>query len=120
MATMNTVLAQVDALKPNACTDEDKCRWIGLLEGLVSIEVYDEQPPVLRFPEDADRELRLQHPYDELYSLYVMAMIDFANREYGSFNNTLLVFRERLEQLKAYHLRTRKIAAPSAFRRIMG
>lgn len=121
MSTMNTVIAQVDGIKPNAYADEDKYRWICQLEGLLSAEVFQDEAPLCpAVPEDADRPLRLSHPYDELYSLYVMAMIDFHNREYSSYNNTLLVFRERLEQLKAQRVRTRTPSAAAGFRKVMG
>ena len=121
MTTMNTVIALVDGVKPNAYSDEDKYRWINQLEGLLSMEVFqDEAPLCLDIPADADRPLRLPHPYDELYSLYVMAMIDFSNREYGSYNNTLLMFRERLEQLKAQHVRTRTPVPAAGYRKVMG
>ena len=121
MTTMNTVIAQVDSVKPNAYADEDKYRWINQLEGLLSAEVFrDETPLCLAVPADADRPLRLTHPYDELYSLYVMAMIDFSNREYGGYNNTLLLFRERLEQLKAQLVRSRRAAPAPGHRKVMG
>ena len=88
MSTMNTVIEYVDGVKPNVYTDEDKYRWINRLEGMLSAEVFrDAEPLCCDVPADADRELRVGHPYDEVYSLYVMAMIDFHNREYGNYNN---------------------------------
>ena len=121
MTTMNTVVAQVDGLKPNAYSDEDKYRWISRAETLIGQEVFgDGDTSRCLTAADADTPLRLRHPYDELYSLYVMAMIDFHNREYGSYNNTLLIFRERLEQLKARSIRVRKPGVPAQFRKVMG
>jgi len=121
MATMNTVIGYVDGVKPNVYTDEDKCRWINQLEGMLSAEVFhDPEPLGYAIPDDADRPLRVGHPFEEIYSLYVMAMIDFHNREYGNYNNTMLMFRERLEQLKARHIRSREHSGSRNAWKVMG
>ena len=121
MSTMNTVIGYVDGVKPNACTDEDKYRWINQLEGMLSTDVFHDPEPLCHaIPDDADAPLRLEHPWEELYALYVMAMIDFHNQEFGSYNNAMLLFRTRLEQLKAWHLRSRPPQRAAQFRKIMG
>ena len=118
---MNTVIGYVDGVKPNAYTDEDKYRWINQLEGMLSTEVFHDETPLCReIPGDADKPLRVEHPYDELYALYVMAMIDLHNREYNHYNNAMTVFRMRLEQLKDHCLRTRSGTPAQKFRRVMG
>ena len=71
-------------------------------------------------PADADRPLLVEHPYDDLYSLYVMAMIDFYNHEYDHYNNAVLMFTERLDQYKAWALRTGHTCTARNFRNIMG
>ena len=120
MSTMNTVIEYVDGVKPNVYTDEDKYRWINQLEGMLSAEVFhDARPLCCEIPADADKPLRVGHPWEDIYSLYVMAMIDFHNREYGNYNNAMLMFRERLEQLKTWHIRTRE-GAEQRFRKVMG
>ncbi|MBE6961281.1 MAG: hypothetical protein E7445_02375 [Ruminococcaceae bacterium] len=119
--TMNSVIEYVDGVKPNVYTDEDKYRWLNQLEGMLSAEVFhDPEPLSYDIPADADRALRVGHPYDELYSLYVMAMIDFHNREYGNYNNTMLMFRQRLEQLKDHCIRIRSGTPAQRFRKVMG
>ena len=118
--TMNQVIEYVDGVKPNVYTDEDKYRWINTLEGMLSAEVFMDQEPLrYEIPQDADRELRVGHPYEEVYALYVMAMIDFHNREYGNYNNTMTMFQARLEQLKAHVVRTGQGSARN-FRNVMG
>ena len=37
-------------------------------------------------------ELLIPHPYDELYSLWLEAQIDYANNEYGRYNNSIAMF----------------------------
>lgn len=120
MATMNTVIEYVDGVKPNVYTEEDKYRWLSTLEGMLCAEVFgDREPQGLRLPEDGDKALRVGHPYEELYALYVMAMIDFHNREYNDYNNAMLMFRERLEQLKAWVVQSRT-GTTRNFRHVMG
>ena len=105
MATVNRVTAYIDRVKPNVYTDEDKFNWISTLEGLVAREVMGEEGPEYEFPKDVDTELMVPSPFDDIYQLYVGAMIDFHNREYGQYNNTAAMFEERLEQCKAWYIR---------------
>ena len=105
MATVNRVTAYIDRVKPNVYTDEDKFNWISTLEGLVAREVMGEEGPEYEFPKDVDTELMVPSPFDDIYQLYVGAMIDFHNREYDQYNNTAAMFEERLEQFKAWYIR---------------
>lgn len=105
MATVNRVTAYIDRVKPNVYTDEDKFNWISTLEGLVAREVMGEEGPEYEFPKDVDTELMVPSPFDDIYQLYVGAMIDFHNLEYDQYNNTAAMFEERLEQFKAWYIR---------------
>lgn len=120
MATMNTVIEQVDRLKPNAFTDEDKYKWINQLEGLVSVQVMEEEAPEYHLPEDADTPLLVGHPFDDIYELYVSAMIDYHNREYNNYNNAVLMFTERFDQFKAWYIRKNPSGKARNFRNVMG
>lgn len=124
--TMNSVIEYVDRLKPNAYSSDDKYRWLNTLEGLVSREVHGDDSPEYTLPDDADTPLLVQAPYDDIYHLYVFAMIDFYNREYNDYNNTIAMFRERLEQYKTWCTRNDGInrnsntGKPGNFRNVMG
>ena len=52
-----------------------------------------------------DTELMVPSPFDDIYQLYVGAMIDFHNREYDQYNNTAAMFEERLGQYEAWYIR---------------
>lgn len=120
MATMNSVIEQVDRLTPNVYTAEDKYSWINTLEGLVAREVMNDDAPEYDLPGDADTPLLVGHPYDDLYNLYVTAMIYFYNREYEQYNNVTLLFQQRLEQYKAWYSRTHAGCNARNFRNVMG
>lgn len=120
MATMNTVIERVDGLKPNAYTDEDKYRWINQLEGIISVQVMDATAPEYSLPDDADIPLLVGHPFDDIYELYVSAMVDYHNREYNNYNNAALMFQERLDQFKAWYIRKHPSSKARNFRNVMG
>lgn len=121
MATMNTVIERIDGLKPNAYTDEDKYRWINALEGTVSLQVMElDEPVVHELPRDADKDLLVAHPFDDIYELYVSAMIDYHNREYNNYNNAALMFQERFDQFKAWYIRKHPSGKVRNFRNVMG
>ena len=119
MATMNTTIEHIDSTKPNAYGETEKYQWIARLEGMIIREVLEPPEPELNeagelvpvehhipvVPDDADRELLVPFPYDDLYALYVASMIDFYNREYQSYNNTAAVFADRLDAFKRWYIR---------------
>lgn len=60
---------------------------------------------VQQYPEDGDAPLLVGAPYDNLYDLYVMAQVDFYNREMDNYNNSALAYNTALDEWKkAYHL----------------
>ena len=121
MATMNSTIEYIDSVKPNVYQDLDKYAWINKLEGMISLEVMDMASPVCYgVPEEADRELLVPHPFDDLYALYVAAMIDFHNKEYTNYNNSVLMFTERLDQFKVWYIRNHNPAKARNFRNVMG
>ena len=118
---MNSVIEYVDSVKPNVYEPTEKYRWINKLEGLISTSVHGMAEPVCYdIPADADRELMVPHPFDDLYELYVGSMIDFYNKEYEHYNNSALMFTERLEQYKAYYNQRHAPGKARNFRNVMG
>ena len=120
MTTMNNVIQQVDRLKPNVYTDDDKYRWINTLEGMISREVMQKDAPEYFLPDDADAPLMVDHPFDDLYGLYVSAMIDFHNREYDNYNNSVMMFQQKYEQYKAWYIQRNVPKSAQNYRNVMG
>jgi hypothetical protein len=119
MMTMAKVVEFVDRVKPNVYTAEDKYRWISTLEGMVAREVMQKSVPEY-FPGDEDTPLLVDHPFDDLYGLYVCAMIDFYNREYDNYNNATLMFKQRYDQYKAWYIKNHAPVSAANFRNVMG
>ena len=120
MATMNQVIAQLDRVKPNVFTDDDKYRWISTLEGLVAREVMGEDTPELNLPADADKELSVPYPYDDLYLLYAGAQAELYSREYEDYNSMAVMFEQRYDQFKAWYIQRHAAGKALNFRNVMG
>lgn len=119
--TMNKVIEELDALKPNVVPDETKMKWIANLDGLISVQVHmDTEPISYTLPDDADNELLVGAPYDDIYVLYCSAMVDFYNREYNNYNFSVLLFNERLDAYKAYYIQRHPTCRAMNFRNVMG
>lgn len=123
MPSVNEVIERVGRLKPNAIEDEDKARWLMELDGrtyqdLTKGEAPEKTPPQT-WPEDGDKELLAPPPYDNMYDLYLTAMIEFYMREYNNYNNTVGLFNQAMEEFRA---RWRQDHPPRAknYRNVMG
>ena len=104
MPTLNEVITRIDKVKPNTYDEQTKAEWIYRLDGRISKEIMHSEPPMhYIFPEDADKELLVPFPNDDIYDFFLQAMIDFNNREIASYNNAMTMFNEAFESFaKAY------------------
>lgn len=96
--TLKEAVDFIDEIKPNAFTDEQKTRWLSELEGRLQSEVFLLAPAeiiVYDYGLDADSELLVAPPYDDLYTAYLAAMVDYANGEYSRYANTAEMFQSR-------------------------
>ena len=59
-----------------------------------------------KFPEDGDLPLLVGAPHDRLYDLYLMAQLDFYNREYDNYNNSVTAFNAALDEWRQSYHRT--------------
>ena len=105
-------ITQIDNLKPNNYTQEDKIVWLSRLDEMVKKEIidtheggedvvfegYTEETPV-------ETELLVPSPYDEIYPRWLEAQIDYANSEYGRFNNSMTMFNTSFGGFSNYYNR---------------
>ena len=56
------------------------------------------------FPEDGDKPLLVEAPYDGLYDLYLMSKVDFYNREADNYNNSALAYNAALDEWRKQYL----------------
>lgn len=93
--TVADIIIQVDAVKPNAFSDETKVMWLNALEGRIMTEVmlmdiHEVRPYV--WPECGDYTPLVDPPHDDLYGMWLTAQIDLANGEYEKYQNSMAVF----------------------------
>lgn len=93
--TLSQVIANVDAVKPNAFDNETKTMWLNEVEGMVQTEVFLFNPVDVvqyTYETDKDKTLLVYPPHDKLYGPYLEARIDYANGEYDKYQNTMQMF----------------------------
>lgn len=125
--TVSQVLAYVDDVKPNQYDDDIKIKWLSALEGRIFNDVinthmrnYDEliedtEEETYSYTEfggldswDMETQLVVPDEYAELYSLYIMAKIDFSNGETDRYQNSSLMFNASYNDFTAWYNRTHK------------
>lgn len=109
--TISEVIAQTQAVRPDLYTDEQITGWLSELDGQLSVELLKTDPVSYSWPEDANTSLLVPHPYDRLYHLYVIAMIDLYNRETELYANDMAVFNSAMQEYRSYYRRTNRPAA---------
>lgn len=93
--TIKTCMNLVDTVMPNALPEAVKLRFLGEVEGRVRVELLGEEPntmAVFDASTSADTELSAPHPYDQLYWLYVVAMMDYISGDLARYENTATLF----------------------------
>lgn len=97
-------------MKPNAFGDETILRWLNECEGRVQVEIHQIAPENARIytlPEDDMKVLLIQFPFDRLYWMYLIAMIDYANGEYNSYQNAMQKVNAALKEYHAWWMRNK-------------
>lgn len=104
--TSNKAIEIVDRLKPNVYSEEDKLRWIGELDGMVQrLVMQTDEVTEYVYPDDMDRELLIPAPFDDCYTLFLEAKIDYYNREYANYNNSAMMFEAQFSEYKKAYIR---------------
>lgn len=118
--TINEALLQCDTLQPNAFSREDKLRWLARLDGMVLHEIIRTHQPLPDEGEvteddvaydaqtDGDTPLLIPQPYEQLYLLWLGAMMDFHQGEFARYNNALSLFNETWRAFAALYNRTHR------------
>ena len=113
--TIMGAINHIDAVKPNGYSQAEKIRWLSTLDGTIKAEIVDnhEGAQDVEFKEYNDntpltQALLIPHPYDDVYIKWLEAQIDYANGEYGKYNNSITMFNAAYSSLEKYYNRTHK------------
>ena len=121
MPTINEVIERNKAVKPDTYDETTKAEWLYRLDGRISKEIMHQEPPAhYIYPEDGDKELLVPFPYDDMYDYYLQAMIDYNNKEFKTYNNSLAMYNKAFGEYAKLYIREHKPPSYYNFRNIMG
>lgn len=109
--TLDKLLKRIDQQKPNAYTRQEKIEWVNQLDGMVQTKVIDTHADADRFwmaytDDDGDTELLVPEPFDQIYMHWLEAKIDYANAEYGKYNNSMAMYNAVWSEYCRWYNRT--------------
>lgn len=113
--TLMEAISHVDSIKPNRYTAVEKIKWLSTLDGIIKTEIIDthEGGEGARIPNYIDEDdlptvLLVSAPYDDIYIRWLEAQIDYANGEYGKYNNSVNMYNSAFVAYAKYYNRTHK------------
>jgi hypothetical protein len=106
-------ISKIDDLKHNTYSQADKIGWLSRLDSMAKRLVIDTHEGGLataftgyNADTDLNTEMLIPEPFDEAYLRYMEAQIDYANGEYGKYNNSIEMFNTSWKAYQNYYNRT--------------
>ena len=110
--TIIEAINKLDKLKPNNYSQLEKIWWLSDLDGIIKAEIidtheggegvtfngYDDTTPL-------DTKLLVPIPHEEIYIRWLEAKIDYANAEFGKYNNTSTAYNNEFSAFERYYNR---------------
>ncbi len=112
--TIQEAINRLDSLKPNQYTQPEKIMWLSALDGRIKQEILDThegaQVEFVGYTEETplSTQLLVTAPHESLYEYWLESQIDYANREFGSYNNSMAMFNSAYNGYWRYYNRTHK------------
>ena len=111
--TLIEAITQIDSIKPNSYSQPDKIRWLSNLDWVVKTEIIDtheggESVVFSGYNDNTplETELLLPNSHSDVYMKWLEAQIDYANGEYGKYNNSTEAFNTLYAAFERYYNRT--------------
>ena len=116
MTTTNKVIVKVDGLrKNNAVPREVKAGWIVDLDGRIDAEVVKGTDyAALVYPAGGDTELLADAPYESIYTLYVLSMVDLAMNDFNNYHASAKRFNDEYDEFAAWYRRNNVPSQPAS------
>ena len=101
----------LDANKQNTFNQTDKIRWLSTLDAavkqLMDQYVGGDKVDFKGYTENTDLNtvLLVPAPYDDVYLRWLEAQIDYANGEYGKYNNAMAMYNTAFDAFAKYYAR---------------
>ena len=105
--TAGEILAIVDSIKANKVSDSVKYGWLSDVEAMVCCEIHKALPDkVNRVISDGDA-LSVSAPYSNIYMLYLVSMIAFAQGDYEGYSRANAEFEKAFGAYAKFCIRNR-------------
>ena len=118
--TLGQAVAEIDRLRPNGYSEEEKTQWINALEARIQTEVWLMPTGALTqydFSADSQTELLLDEAHQDIYPAWLAAQIDFHNGEYDKYQNSIEMYNALWRNYVAWYCNTYRPAdGPAAWR----
>lgn len=103
---------RIDSLKHNTYSYSEKVAWLSRLDSMVKRLIIDthegwEEVSFSGYDDktDVETEMLVPAPFDEMYIRWLEAQIDYANGEYGKYNNSILMYQTAYDGYANYYNR---------------
>ena len=110
--TILEAITNIDTLKYNTYTNEDKVDWLSRLDAMIKRLIIDthEGGETVKFDgytemTDVDTVLLVPAPFDEVYLRWMEAQIDYHNGEYDKYNNAIIMYNTAFEAYANFYNR---------------
>ena len=110
--TIMDVIHRINTVKPNSYDQALKIKWLNTLDGIIKKEIIDthegaENVVFNGYTEESNllTDLLVPAPYDDIYIRYIEMQIDYANGEYGKYNNSKAMFNVAYSDFEKYYNR---------------
>ena len=105
--TISEAISQTRKLSGNAVDDNTMCRWLSELDGRLMLDFYKgSEWMAYALPQDADHELLVPFPWDELYVHYLEAMVYYSNGEFERYRNSYEMYNKKELDFRQWYART--------------
>jgi hypothetical protein len=107
--TVNECLTLTDSICPNGVGADIKCRWLSELEGRIQVELLGTAGParLLDAKTDGNTTLSAKHPYDQLYWMYLTALIELLMGDGVRYENRAALFNTAYQNYTKHLIRQR-------------
>ena len=117
--TIMDALYRIDEVKPNSYSQAEKMKWLSSLDGVIKSEIIDTHEKCAGcegckdvtfngYDEatDLSTPLLVPAPYDDIYLRWLETQIDYANGEYGKYNNSMAMYNTAYTAYANHYNRT--------------
>lgn len=127
--TIIEAITHIDTVKPNSYGQTEKIKWLSELDGVIKAEIIDthercsneeccgEDKAFSGYTDNTEltTKLLVPAPYDKLYTHYLEMQIDYANNEYGKYNNSMVMYNTAYTAFEKYYNREHKPKSSGRF-----